>query len=96
MLRNVVLYSLAYVGCFSVAIWFARALLWKLAVQIGNELWRSLLCLGLPVFVFTTCFNWFFPSQLTFAEHVGCNLVLALLISFSWRYPTEKRDAQCS
>jgi len=96
MLKNVALCSLAYVGCFSAAISFSRTLLRKLAVQIGNELLRSSLCLGLPVFVFTTCFNWFFPSQLVFAVHVACNLLFALLISFGWRYPIEKHDAQCS
>ncbi len=58
------------------------------------NLLRSLLCLGLPVFAFTTCFNWLYPSQLVFAEHVGCNLVFALLASFTYRYPIKKIDAK--
>jgi len=55
---------------------------------------RSLLCLGLPVFAFTTCFSLLFLSQLRFAEHVVCNLVSALLVSFAWRYPIENADSQ--
>ena len=79
MQSSITLYLLVYIGCFSLAIWFARAALPKLAAQIGNELERSLLCLGLPVFAFTTCFSLLFLSQLRFAEHVVCNLVSALM-----------------
>ena len=93
MQSSLVLYLLAYIGSFSVAVWLARAALPKLAAQIGNELARSLFCLGLPVFVFTTYFNWLFPSHLSFAEHVLCNLVFAGLVSFAWRYPIDKAAA---
>lgn len=93
MQSSLVLYLLAYIGCFSLALWFARLALPKLAARIENQSARSLLCLGLPVFVFTTYFNWLFPSHLNFAEHVLCNLVFAGLVSFAWRYPIQNAAA---
>src|SRR5689334_21603008 len=70
---------LAYIDTNSFALWFGTTLGPRLTLSLQSELLRSSAGFGLPLFVLTTCFNWAFPSHIRFAEHIGFNLMLALL-----------------
>ena len=80
------MYLLAYIGVISMALWVGNAAMRKLTVALRNKLLRSTVRFGFPIFVFTTLFNWVFPSHITFGEHIGLNLVLALLASGAWKH----------
>lgn len=79
------MYYLAYIGTIAIALLvgrtFPRSLMWA----IKNELFHSLIRVGVPPFLLTTCFNWVFPSHIGFTEHIVLNLILALLMSFAFR-----------
>lgn len=85
-MKTEAMYCLAYIGTISVAVWVGNSVLRRLTAVLGSELLRSGLRFGVPLFLFTTTFNFVFPSQINFAEHVGINLMLALLASWAWRH----------
>ncbi len=89
------MYCLAYIGTISVAVWVRNSLLRRLTAVLVSELLRSGLRFGVPLFLFTTTFNFVFPSQINFAEHVGINLMLALLASWAWR-PERTEHLNCA
>ena len=85
MMKNDAMYCLAYLGSISLALWVSNSLFRRLTVALKNQLLLSVIQFGIPLFLFTTCFNWLFPSHISFAEHVGFNLFLAVIASWSWK-----------
>jgi len=81
------LYLLGYMGAVSLAIMAARIIPERFVAPVRNEFFRSFFGIGIPVFAFTTLYHWAFPTHISFAEHVIDNLVMAILVSWAWRFP---------
>lgn len=81
---NLLLHWIAYMATVFIALSLGKLLLRNAALVIESERLRFLLCLGVPLFAFTTCLNWLFPSRISLAEHVFDNLALALVASLTW------------
>ncbi len=89
LMKSEAIYYLAYIGVASIAMWVGVSLLSRVAIVFTSALIRSLCRFGIPLFLFTTCFNWVFPSHLRLSEHVFTNLILALFVSWTWRGATK-------
>jgi hypothetical protein len=86
LMKTEAMYFLAYVGTISIAVWVGNSILRRLTAAFRSELPRSLVRFGVPLFLFTTTFNFIFPSHISFAEHVCFNLMLALFASWAWKH----------
>jgi hypothetical protein len=89
LMKSEAIYYLAYIGVAPIAFWFGVSLLSRVTMVFRSELIRSLCRFGLPLFLFTSWFNWVFPSHLRWSEHVFTNLLLALFVSWTWRGATK-------
>jgi hypothetical protein len=83
-LREETLYWLAYMGSIAVAVGGAKMYLPDVIGSIRSHRINSLVRIGLPLFLATTCFNWAFPSHVKLIEHIAFNLVLALYCGWTW------------
>ena len=86
-IEGLALYYLGYMGAAAVALIVARIVPERLTAPIHNDFVRSFLRIGIPVLAFTSLYHWAFPSAISFPEHVIDDLVMAILVSWTWRFP---------
>lgn len=83
-LKGETFYWLAYAGSMAIALGVVRMHLPNAIGSTRNHRLNSLIRIGLPLFLATTCFNWAFPSHVNLIEYIAFNLVLALYCSWTW------------
>jgi len=86
-MKSEAMYFLAYLGVIFIAFWIGNALPQRFTFPIGNDFARAFIRMGVPFFALTSLYHWIFPSSIRLSEHLGSNLLFAVLVSWAWRIP---------
>src|SRR5271167_1288076 len=86
-MKSEAMYFLAYLGVIFIAFWIGNAVPQRFTSSIRNDFARAFIRMGVPFFALTTLYHRIFPSSIRFSEHLGSNLLFALLVSWAWRVP---------
>jgi hypothetical protein len=75
---------LAFIGVLSLALWVGNRLPKRIA-PTRNSLAAGFIRFGIPLFALTTVYFWIYPTSISFAEHIGSNLLFAVIVAIAAR-----------